>query len=166
VSEERITPGDIAGAWASARVTDLLADFPEDTDVPAYGAAAWLQLSADDPRRPAAVLAAAEEWRQQAGRRARIEAGDLPAFWEVFGEAAEEAQRTARRLELSRQPSYAELEQRRGTRREATPVKAAPGWPVAIPGRPGWWRHCIDSKQVDLLGRHPNYQTTEHGAAA
>lgn len=30
-------------------------------------------------------------------------------------------------------------------------VTATPDWPpVAIPGRPGWWRHCIDGKQVDL----------------
>lgn len=30
-------------------------------------------------------------------------------------------------------------------------VTAAPDWPpVAIPGRPGWWRHCIDGQQVDL----------------
>jgi hypothetical protein len=30
-------------------------------------------------------------------------------------------------------------------------VTATPTWPpVAIPGRPGWWRHCIDGQQVDL----------------
>lgn len=30
-------------------------------------------------------------------------------------------------------------------------VVATPDWPpVAIPGRPGWWRHCIDGQQVDL----------------
>jgi hypothetical protein len=30
-------------------------------------------------------------------------------------------------------------------------VTATPDWPpVAIPGRPGWWRHCIDGQQVDL----------------
>lgn len=30
-------------------------------------------------------------------------------------------------------------------------VVATEGWPpVRIPGRPGWWRHCIDGQQVDL----------------
>lgn len=30
-------------------------------------------------------------------------------------------------------------------------VTATPDWPpVAIPGRPGWWRHHIDGQQVDL----------------
>ncbi|MFE0039395.1 hypothetical protein [Streptomyces sp. NPDC059015] len=30
-------------------------------------------------------------------------------------------------------------------------VTATPGWPpVAIPGRPGWWRHHINGQQVDL----------------
>ncbi|WP_189106870.1 hypothetical protein [Streptomyces camponoticapitis] len=28
---------------------------------------------------------------------------------------------------------------------------ATPDWPpVAIPGRPGWWRHHVDGQQVDL----------------
>lgn len=37
-----------------------------------------------------------------------------------------------------------------------SPVTATPGWPpVAIPGRPGWWRHWIDGKQVDLPHRTP-----------
>ena len=35
-------------------------------------------------------------------------------------------------------------------------IRATPGWtPVAIPGRPGWWRHCIDGEQVDLPDREP-----------
>lgn len=33
-------------------------------------------------------------------------------------------------------------------------VRATPGWPpVAIPGRPGWWRHHINGQQVDLPTR-------------
>jgi hypothetical protein len=33
-------------------------------------------------------------------------------------------------------------------------VTAAPDWPpVAIPGRPGWWRHLIHGEQVDLPTR-------------
>lgn len=35
-------------------------------------------------------------------------------------------------------------------------VTATPGWPpVAIPGRPGWWRHYIHGQQVDLPTRNP-----------
>lgn len=41
---------------------------------------------------------------------------------------------------------------------EPRPLTATPGWPpVAIPGRPGWWRHLIDGQQVDL----PHNETTE-----
>lgn len=30
-------------------------------------------------------------------------------------------------------------------------VTATPGWPsIAIPGRPGWWRHLVGGQQVDL----------------
>lgn len=33
----------------------------------------------------------------------------------------------------------------------ARQMVATPDWPpVAIPGRPGIWRHCIDGQQVDL----------------
>jgi hypothetical protein len=36
-------------------------------------------------------------------------------------------------------------------------VVATPGWPpIAIPGRPGWWRHLIDGQQVDLPTRDPS----------
>lgn len=35
-------------------------------------------------------------------------------------------------------------------------VMATPAWPpVAIPGRPGWYRHYIDGCQVDLPTRDP-----------
>lgn len=45
-------------------------------------------------------------------------------------------------------------------RREAT---ATPDWPpVAIPGRPGWWRHCIEGQQVDLPHNDPT-ATGEEG---
>ncbi|MEU5195226.1 hypothetical protein AB0G86_14390 [Streptomyces scabiei] len=33
----------------------------------------------------------------------------------------------------------------------AKPVQATPGWPpVAIPGRPGWYRRLVDGRQVDV----------------
>lgn len=39
---------------------------------------------------------------------------------------------------------------------EAYEVTATPDWPpVAIPGSPGWWRHCIDGQQVDLPTSNP-----------
>lgn len=35
-------------------------------------------------------------------------------------------------------------------------VTATPDWPpVAIPGRPGCWRHYIDGQQVDLPHNDP-----------
>lgn len=41
-------------------------------------------------------------------------------------------------------------------------VVATKGWPpVAIPGRPGWWRHHIDGQQVDLP--HNRTASTEEG---
>ena len=42
-------------------------------------------------------------------------------------------------------------------------VTATPGWtPVAIPGRPGWWRHHIDGQQVDLPHREQPTDRTDH----
>lgn len=36
------------------------------------------------------------------------------------------------------------------------PIAATPRWPpIAIPGRPGWWRHCINGQQVDLPSQTP-----------
>lgn len=45
-------------------------------------------------------------------------------------------------------------------------VTATPGWtPVAIPGRPGWWRHCLsDGRQLDLPSRDlPNSSEGHNG---
>lgn len=40
-------------------------------------------------------------------------------------------------------------------------VAATTDWPpVAIPGRPGWWRHCIDGQQVDLSTNDTNERGT------
>lgn len=40
-------------------------------------------------------------------------------------------------------------------------VRATPGWPpVQIPGRPGWWRHCINGEQVDLPTDDPSNDDT------
>jgi len=59
-----------------------------------------------------------------------------------------------RRTDLPSQRKQAPVRHLRIVRDEPPPryeVTATPEWPpVAIPGRPGWWRHCIDDQQVDL----------------
>lgn len=62
-----MTPGDVAriagrdetGLRARAQIARARRHGP----IPAYGSPGWLALPADDPRRPAAVLVAAECWR-------------------------------------------------------------------------------------------------------
>lgn len=163
----RTRPGDVAALWASKQVTQLLAGLPEGVAVPEYGSPGWFRLAGDDPRRPAALIGAAEAWRRQRDDQARLEelAESDPDAWygAVFGPADAEAARFLRREQLSRRPTFAEIARRRA-HRPAREVRAAPGWPpVAIPGRPGWWRHLIDGRQVDLPSREaPN----EMGEAA
>lgn len=155
------TPGDVTAVWASARVTELTGGQPGG--IPEYGSAAWLGLPAADPRRPAALITAAECWRRQEAERERLAAlaEDGPEGW--FDEVVEPANEAARQLlrgaksagrPVSSRPTFAELARRRGQLPVVHPVRAAPGWPpVAIPGRPGWWRHLIDGAQVDLPSR-------------
>lgn len=41
-------------------------------------------------------------------------------------------------------------------------VRATPEWlPVAIPGRPGWYRHHINGQQVDLPTNEEQQWTSE-----
>jgi len=50
--------------------------------------------------------------------------------------------------------------------REPYEAIATSNWPpVAIPGRPGWWRHHIDGQQVDLPHNRtePTEEGTHHG---
>ncbi|MFJ7154650.1 hypothetical protein ACIQUQ_06900 [Streptomyces sp. NPDC101118] len=134
-------PDDFAGLWADARTAFYAHDFPP------YASHAWRDLHPDDPRRLAAALDAAEKWRKY-GDGERL-------FWEL-----EQISRQGFRADAK---TRAELEE---LRRPHTPheVTATPGWPpVAIPGRPGWWRHWIDGKQVDLPHRTP---TEGHQEAA
>lgn len=45
-------------------------------------------------------------------------------------------------------------------------ITATSTWPpVAIPGRPGWWRHCIDGQQTDLPHRETDPRPTSPPAA-
>ncbi|WP_182605523.1 hypothetical protein [Streptomyces alkaliphilus] len=162
---EHIDPGQVTALWASARTHDLLDGLDDDT-VPAYGSAAWLELDATDPRRAAALLAAAEAWRRQEAQQDRLDrlADEDPDAWydEVFGDAIEETGRIARRVDLATMLDRVRAEADARNARKPTPVVARPGWSVAIPGRPGWWRHCIDGRQVDLPRRRPE----QSGAAA
>ncbi|MFK0289336.1 hypothetical protein ACIQU6_02455 [Streptomyces sp. NPDC090442] len=139
---------DPVALWAEAQAVHLAGDYP------AYGSPQWSALPPDSPARFAAVLEAAELWRRQVAEQARLDAllDTDPDRWfrEVTADANEEARRTARRLRLSRSLSAAELAARRRPK-PPHPVRATPGWPpVRIPGRPGWWRHCINGVQTDL----------------
>jgi hypothetical protein len=74
-------------------------------------------------------------------------------YAEVFGDARAYAARLAKAL--SRMRSFKEVRDARAKPGPVREVKATPGWgPVAIPGQPGWWRHCIDGEQVDMPHRH------------
>jgi hypothetical protein len=146
---------DAVALWASAQVTALGVE-----TWPPYGGDAWRALLADDPRKAAAIFEAAEQWR-----RYRAEEDDLdrllvddPEEWyrRVTAEADAEARRIA--PALAKRPTAAEQRARAG-HRPLRAVTATPGWPpVAIPGRPGCYRHLIDGRQVDL----PTNQPQEH----
>lgn len=143
------TPGDVTALWASARVTELLDGRGE---IPAYGSAEWNALRADDARRAAAIITAAEAWRRREAEQARLTAlfEHDPDAW--YRHVVEDADAAAARLgrTLASTPTWEELRRRR-QHKPPTPVRASPGWtPVGIPGRPGWWRHLVDGEQVDL----------------
>lgn len=146
---------DHTALWAEHQLTALGVNA-----FPAYGSPAWLALRANDPRRAAAIIEAAELWRRQQAREAWLD--ELlerdPEQWYqlVTADANAEAKRVLRAERLSARPTAAEVARRR-TYREPRPVVATPGWtPVAIPGRPGWFRHCVgDGRQLDLPRRTP-----------
>ncbi|MFJ8388658.1 DUF2742 domain-containing protein [Streptomyces sp. NPDC094438] len=129
---------DAAQLWAEHQVTTL-ADGAQDWSVPPYGSLAWSQLPPNDPRRFAAVVEAAEQWRRQAAEEERLEqlADDDPDAWyaEVTAGANDEARRLAGRL--ARMRTLAELNAAR-THRPPHQLRATPGWPpIAVPGEPG-----------------------------
>jgi hypothetical protein len=150
-AESTTTPGEVTAVWAEARVTDLLATYAADVTPPEYGSALWLRLKTGDPLKSAAVIVAAERWRRQEAEQARLEAlyHEDPEGW--FREVTADADRYASRLgrALASTPKWEETRKRR-QHRKPWPVTAVPGRAVAIPGRPGWWRHCIDGRQTDL----------------
>ncbi|WP_155059733.1 DUF2742 domain-containing protein [Streptomyces blattellae] len=149
---------DPVALWASAQVTALNVDH-----VPEYGSPAWCALRAADPRRAVAVVTAAEQWRRRTAREAWLDrlADDDPEEW--FRIVTADANAYARRIApaLARRPTHAELTARRAVRARARDVTAAPGWPpVAIPGRPGWWRHLGPrGEPLDLPHNRPPGET-------
>lgn len=159
-----ITPGENSALWASAHITHLLDGLADQA--PPYGSLAWCRLPLAAPHRKAAVVIAAEQWRHQQAEQARLEAlySIDPDAW--FREITAEADCAAARLgrTLASTPTWEECRRRR-THRPPKPVTASPDWtPVGIPGRPGWWRHCVNGEQIDLP--HYDIETPERRDAA
>lgn len=118
--------------WASARLAELLQD---QGNPPKYGSDSWRQLPSTDPRKTAALIHAAELWRRF---------GDEEELLAWFRDASRSRAPLAGRKTLAELDALAKL-------RPPRPVEAAAGWPpVAIPGRPGWYRHLVDGRQVDI----------------
>jgi hypothetical protein len=155
VAPSGISPGEVAALWATAQITNLLGAIEDPP--PAYGSLEWLRLVPGDPRKVAAVITAAEEHRRYVDEEARMDRlaeEDPEAFYrEITADANAYAARIA--PGLARRPTVDEL--RRGAHRGLVhQVAAVPGWPpVAIPGRPGWYRHLVDGHQVDLPTNAP-----------
>ncbi|MFI9236914.1 hypothetical protein [Streptomyces sp. NPDC053079] len=145
---ENATAGDITGLWAEQQHTALgVAEAPE------YGSPAWVQLRAEDPRRAAAIIEAAELWRRRRAHELWLDRllDEDPDRW--YSIVTEEANAAARAIApaLARRLTADELRARRAQIKPVHVVRASPGWPpVAIPGRPGWYRHLINDGQVDL----------------
>ncbi|MFJ2737663.1 MULTISPECIES: DUF2742 domain-containing protein [unclassified Streptomyces] len=128
-----MTSTDAMTLWASARVTELLDG--QNGIPPTYGTAEWQRLAANDPRKAAAILTAAEMWRRF---------GDEEALLDWFREASRSRHRLAEGKTLAELDALAKPKPPRL-------VQATVGWPpVAIPGRPGWYQHLIDGQQVEL----------------
>lgn len=145
---------DPVALWAEQQVTALGVD-----QYPVYGSPAWTSLRAADPRRAAAIIEAAEQWRRHQAHEQWLD--DLlehnpEAWYRLFtADANAEAKRVLRAERLSSRPTAAEVARRRRSYAEPRPVVATPGWPpVAIPGRPGWWRHHLEGgRQLDMPHR-------------
>ncbi|AEY90743.1 hypothetical protein SHJG_5475 [Streptomyces hygroscopicus subsp. jinggangensis 5008] len=117
-------------------MAELIGDDP--TPAPKYGSREWQQTPSTDPRRAVAVIEAAEMWRRY---------GDEEQLLAWFRGAH------AARPPLASRKTMAELNEA-ARPKPAVPVRAFEGWPpVAIPGRPGWYRHLVNGRQVDVQKR-------------
>jgi hypothetical protein len=142
-----------AGRWVRRRLDAFHA---YRGPLPEYGSPEWAALRADDTAREASALEAAERWRT--GRAYQQWLDDLLAddpdtwFETVTRDANDQARRAA--AQLARQPTHQELTAIRAQHQPPRDVQATPGWaPVAVPGRPGWWRHWINGEQHDFPHR-------------
>ncbi|WP_406462332.1 hypothetical protein OH768_44245 [Streptomyces sp. NBC_01622] len=123
---------DPIALWASHRVTALLDG--HDAPPPRYGTREWHLLAENDPRKAAALIEAAEWWRKY---------GDEVGLLAWFRDVSRSRGPVANRMTI------AELD-RLAKPKPTNPVQASQGWPpVAIPGRPGWYRHLVNGQQVD-----------------
>ncbi|MEU5112012.1 hypothetical protein AB0G64_10965 [Streptomyces longwoodensis] len=105
--------------------------------MPKYGTREWQQTPGNDPRRTVALIEAAEMWRRYGDE------DDLLAWFQQAHTA---------RPPLSSGKTVAELPD--VPKRVARPVVATEGWPpVALPGRPGWYRRIVNGRQVDVQSR-------------
>ncbi|MGW1363513.1 DUF2742 domain-containing protein [Streptomyces chartreusis] len=141
---------DITALRAETQIAALHVD-----SWPRYGSPEWLQLDPRDRRTYAATLEAAELWRRVEDERARLDDlmdNDPEAWWrEITTEARREASRIVRARGAAQIAEDIRAKRARAENRPACEVRATQGWPpVAIPGRPGWYRHLIDGKQADL----------------
>ncbi|MGV9275976.1 DUF2742 domain-containing protein [Streptomyces griseosporeus] len=137
---------DAVALWASARVTELL---DGHDDPPAYGSPEWQRLPNSDPRKGAAIVVAAELWRRHGhDNLSVIEAADM---WRRYGDDVVQwfKEASTPRAPLAQRKTIAELDTL-AKPRPSRPVQASPGWPpVAIPGRPGWYRRLANGRQID-----------------
>jgi hypothetical protein len=149
---------DAVALWAAAQVNALGV-----TDWPPYGGPAWRALLFTDPRKAAAIFEAAEQWRQhraEVDELDRLLTDDPEEWWRrVTADADAEARRVL--PTLAKRPTAAEI-RARASHRPPRPVTATAGWPpVAIPGRPGWYRHRgPNGEQTDLPTLRKTLETT------
>lgn len=154
MNEETLTAHSRTRRWAAGQINVLAGG--DTTRLPEYGSPAWLALPADDPRRVAAILTAAEAWRGQVAHDRWLDElyEEDTAYWleVVTRDANDYAQEIAPKLaRISTAIEQDNARQAMYQRAKARPlVVTRPGEAVAIPGRPGWWRHNIDGQQVDL----------------
>lgn len=153
-------------AWHNEQITALGFNPHAYTGVE-LGTREWTALPTDSPERLAAVLIAARAWVRRNADMAEdvLYESELQAAIgrEHALDAVEPANELARQMahDLARTPSFAERVAQWTTYPLVREVRATPDWtPVAIPGRPGWWRHCLDGRQVDL----PTANATEAAA--
>ncbi|PBC77595.1 hypothetical protein BX265_2346 [Streptomyces sp. TLI_235] len=158
-----------AERWEAQQLAALAST--HDGNAPGYGSPEWLRLGAKDPQRAEALLRAASDWRKaKAGLPEQIvrdteqdiAVGEtlrvaLYAEWDAADEAEWKILVSDVRS-WANKPTAVERSTERQARQaaHAHTVRASAGWPpIAIPGRPGWRRHLVDGRQVDVPADEP-----------